>query len=68
MVGSRKPCPSDVIDHEWSLVVPCPTLMIEEAPRGDYLLRELFNGFCQRSRQHSFPAEIGLDHVAVGRG
>lgn len=44
MTDSRKPYPSDVSDEEWSLVVPYLTLMAEDAPQREYLLRELFNG------------------------
>jgi transposase len=40
----RKAYPSDVSDAEWALVAPYLTLMTEEAPQRDYLLREVFNG------------------------
>ena len=40
----RKPYPSDVSDEEWSLVVPYPTLMKENAPQREHSMRELFNG------------------------
>jgi len=41
---TRKPYPSDVSDDEWAFVAPYVTLMIEQAPQRDYLLREVFNG------------------------
>jgi transposase len=40
----RKAYPSDISDAEWALVAPYLTLMTEEAPQRDYLLREVFNG------------------------
>jgi transposase len=40
----RKAYPSDVSDEEWALVAPYLTLMIEDAPQRDFLLREVFNG------------------------
>jgi transposase len=39
----RKAYPSDVIDEEWSLVVPYLTLMTEAAPQRHHSMRELFN-------------------------
>jgi transposase len=39
----RKPYPSDVSDEESLLVVGYLTLMKEDAPQREYLLRELFN-------------------------
>jgi transposase len=42
--GSCAPYPSHVSDEEWSLVIPCMTLMTEAAPQRRDLLRELFNG------------------------
>jgi transposase len=44
MTTARKPCPSDVSDDEWALVVPYLTLLREDAGQRDYLLREVFNG------------------------
>src|SRR5574341_167934 len=41
---SRKAYPSDVSDEEWAFVAPYLTLMREDAPQRDYLLREVFNG------------------------
>jgi len=41
---NRKPYPSDVSDEEWAFVAPYLTLMREDAPQGDYSLREVFNG------------------------
>jgi len=40
----RQPYPSDVSDEEWALVAPYLTLMREDAPQRDHLLREVFNG------------------------
>src|ERR1043165_2040986 len=40
----RKAYPSDVSDEEWALVAPYLSLMSEEAPQREYLLREVFNG------------------------
>lgn len=40
----RKAYPSDVSDEEWALVAPYLTLMKEDAPQREYLLREVFNG------------------------
>ena len=41
---NRKPYPSDVTDEEWAFVAPYLTLMREDAPQRDHLLREVFNG------------------------
>jgi transposase len=40
----RKASPSDVSDEEWAFVASYLTLMSEDAPQQDYLLREVFNG------------------------
>ena len=40
----RKPYPSDVSDDEWAFVAPYLTLMSEDAPQRDHLLRDVFNG------------------------
>ena len=40
---NRKSYPSDVGDEEWSFCAPYLTLMKEEAPQRDHLLREVFN-------------------------
>ena len=40
----RKPYPSDITDDEWVFIAPYLTLMTENAPQRDYLLREVFNG------------------------
>jgi transposase len=40
----RKAYPSDVSDEERALVAPYLTLMTEDAPQGDFPLREVFNG------------------------
>src|SRR5262245_36465097 len=40
----RKAYPTDVSDAEWALVAPYLTLMTEDAPQRDFLLREVFNG------------------------
>jgi transposase len=40
----RTEYPSDVSDEEWALVAPYLTLMTEEAPQREHLLREVFNG------------------------
>ena len=42
--ASRKAYPTDVSDEEWAFAAPYLTLVIEEAPRRKYPLRELFNG------------------------
>ena len=44
MTKARKRYPSDVSDEEWAFCVPYLTLMKEDAPQREYLLRELFNG------------------------
>ncbi len=36
--------PSDVSDDEWAFVAPYLTLMTEDAPQRDHLLRDVFNG------------------------
>lgn len=41
---NRKAYPSDVSDEEWAFVAPYLTLMTEEAPQREHLLREVFNG------------------------
>ena len=41
---TRKPYPSDVSDDEWAFVAPYLTLMTEDAPQRDHLLREVFDG------------------------
>ncbi len=43
-MSTRKPYPSDVTEDEWAFVAPYLTLMTEDAPQRDYLLREVFNG------------------------
>jgi transposase len=61
--ATRKPYPSDVIDEEWSLVVPYLTLMKEDAPQREYALRALFNvlryviryGIAWRAMPNDFP-------------
>ncbi len=40
----RIPYPTDVSNEEWVVVVPYLTLMTEDAPQREYLLRESFNG------------------------
>ena len=40
----RKAYPSDVSDDEWAFVAPYLTLMREDAPQRDHVLREVFNG------------------------
>lgn len=44
MTQARKPYLSDVSGEEWSLVVPYPVLMREDAEQRHPALRELFNG------------------------
>ncbi len=44
MKPCRKPCPSDVSDEKWALIVPYLTLLPEEAGQRDHSLREVFNG------------------------
>jgi transposase len=41
---SREAYPSDVTDEEWAFVAPYLTLMTEDAPQREYVLREVFNG------------------------
>ncbi|MBE7513642.1 MAG: IS5 family transposase [Anaerolineales bacterium] len=41
---NRKGYPTDVSDDEWAFVAPYLTLMTEDAPQRDHLLREVFNG------------------------
>lgn len=41
---TRKAYPSDVTDDEWAFIAPYLTLMKEDAPQRDYVLREVFNG------------------------
>jgi transposase len=43
MNTTPKSYPSDVSDAEWEFLVPYLTLMREDAPQRDYLLRDLFN-------------------------
>src|SRR6516165_2457593 len=43
MKPNRKSYPSDVSDEEWSFCASYLTLMKEEAPQRDHLLREVFN-------------------------
>jgi len=44
MAMPRKAYPSDVSDDEWAFVAPYLTLMREDAPQRDHVLREVFNG------------------------
>jgi len=44
MANVRKAYPSDVSDEEWAFCAPYLTLMREDAPQREHLLRELFNG------------------------
>jgi transposase len=63
MNTTRKSYPSDVIDAEWEFLLPYLTLMREDAPQRDYLLRDLFDALryvvktgCQwRFLPHDFP-------------
>src|SRR6516165_627947 len=63
MNTTPKSYPSDVSDAEWEFLVPYLTLMREDAPQRDYLLRDLFNALrymvktgCQwRYLPHDFP-------------
>jgi transposase len=41
---NRKAYPSDVTDDEWAFVAPYLTLMKEDAPQREHILREVFNG------------------------
>ena len=41
---NRTAYPSDVSDEEWAFVAPYLTLMRDDAPQRDHLLREVFNG------------------------
>jgi transposase len=40
----RKAYPSDIGDDEWAFAMPYLTLMSEDAPQREYVLREVFNG------------------------
>lgn len=63
MSTTRKSYPSDVTDVEWEFLLPYLTLMREDAPQRDYLLRDLFDALryvvktgCQwRFLPHDFP-------------
>lgn len=63
MSTTRKSYPSDVTDAEWEFLLPYLTLMREDAPQRDYLLRDLFDALryvvktgCQwRFLPHDFP-------------
>ena len=44
MKPNRKSYPSDVSEEEWSFCASYLTLMKEDAPQRDHLLREVFNG------------------------
>jgi transposase len=63
MSTTRKSYPSDVSDAEWEFLLPYLTLMREDAPQRDYLLRDLFDALryvvktsCQwRYLPHDFP-------------
>ncbi len=50
MSHARKPYPSDVIDDEWSLVVPYLTLTREDAQQREHALREPFSWATRRGR------------------
>ena len=41
---NRKPYPSDVSDDEWAFAAPYLTMITEDAPQREHLLREVFNG------------------------
>ena len=43
MITTRKSYPSDVTDAEWEFLLPYLSLMREDAPQREYLLRDLFN-------------------------
>jgi transposase len=43
MARTKKGYPSDVSDEEWAFCAPYLTLMREDAPQGEYSLRDLFN-------------------------
>jgi len=63
MNTTRKSYPSDVMDAEWEFLLPYLTLMREDAPQREYLLRDLFDALryvvktgCQwRFLPHDFP-------------
>ncbi len=40
---NRKQYPTDVGDDEWAIVAPCLTLMKEDAPQRERVLRKVFN-------------------------
>lgn len=70
----HQPYPFHVNDDEWSLVVPYPTLMTEEAPHRNHSLRELSNalryviryGIAWRAMPSDFaPRAAGLLAVAL---
>ena len=43
-MSERKAYPGDVSEDEWAFVAPYLTLITEEAPQGEYPLREVING------------------------
>ena len=43
MNTTRKSYPSDVSDAEWEFLLPCLTLMREDAPQRAHDMREVFN-------------------------
>ena len=63
MNTTRKSYPSDVSDAEWEFLLPCLTLMREDAPQRAHDMREVFNAIryvvktgCQwRMLPHDFP-------------
>ena len=63
MSTTRKSYPSDVSDAEWEFLLPCLTLMREDAPQRAHDMREVFNAIryvvrtgCQwRMLPHDFP-------------
>ncbi|MBM3982175.1 MAG: transposase, partial [Planctomycetes bacterium] len=43
MSEARTSYPSDVTDREWEFLLPYLTLMREDAPQRDHLLRDVFD-------------------------
>src|SRR5262249_50928348 len=43
MSTGRKPYPSDVTDAEWEFLLPYLSLMREDAPQREYVLRDVFD-------------------------
>ena len=76
MNTTRKSYPSDVSDAEWEFLLPCLTLMREDAPQRAHDMREVFNAILYINRSgcqwdmlpHDFPAKSTVyDHFVRWR-